>query len=318
MPNDDTPSHPQKDLSENDLSEPDISLPSSQRDDAPESGGLWSKIKGFFTPKTNGHNLREALEEYIEEADGEETESVSAHERTLIANILKMRDLTVVDVMIPRADIAAIDVDTSQDDLLKFLSERQFSRIPVYSGTLDKLIGTIHIKDILATLSCGETIDIRAMIREVPVVSPAMPVMDLMLEMRESKKHMALVVDEFGGIDGLVTIGDVLEAVIGEFDDEFEQDDEPQMIRKSDGTILANARLDIEEFEEECGLVLNAEDHEDIDTLGGLVFSIAGRVPARGEVIKHESGLVFEIIDADPRRVHILRIKNLPHSTGTR
>ncbi|MEM6781273.1 MAG: transporter associated domain-containing protein, partial [Pseudomonadota bacterium] len=144
---------------------------------------------------------------------------------------------------------------------------------------------------------------------------PSMPVLDLMLQMRQSKKHMAMVIDEYGGIDGLVTIGDVLEAIVGEIDDEFDLDEHPEMIERNDGSVLADARVDIDEFEERYGELLTEEERNDIDTLGGLVFSVAGRIPARGEVLKHDSGIVFEILDADPRRINRLRIKNIPEKT---
>ena len=276
--------------------------------------GLWAWLKSLSKPKNGSEHLREALEEYIEELDNGETQSIALHERTLISNVLKLRDMTVVDVMIPRADIIAIDIDTTQEDLLALLSEKQCSRIPVYRETLDDVIGTVHIKDLLSRLAIKKEIQIKELIRDVPIVSPSMPVLDLMLQMRQSKKHMTLVVDEYGGIDGLVTIGDVLESIVGEIDDEFDFDEQPEMIEKSDGSIYADARVDIDEFEERFGLLLSDEEREESDTLGGLVFTIAGRIPARGEVLKHESGVVFEILDADPRRINRLRIKNIPQN----
>lgn len=279
---------------------------------ASSKGSSESWLKRLLRPKSDAENLRDAIEEYIGELPQDETLSVAAHERALIANILKMRDLTVWDVMIPRADVAAIDIDASQSDLMALLSEKQYSRIPVFRETLDDVLGTIHIKDIMACLASGKEIIIRDLVRDVPVVSPSLPVLDLLLQMKESKKHMMLAVDEFGGIDGLVTIGDVVEAIVGELEDEFEPEDHAQIVEKPDGTLMADGRVDIESFEEKIGPVLTEEEREDIDTLGGLVFSIAGRVPARGEVITHESGLVFEIVDADPRRVNALRIKNIP------
>ncbi len=270
-----------------------------------------SKVKG-----RSDTNLREALEEYIEEADdGDDLTSAAAHERVLIANILELRDLTVVDVMIPRADIVAIDIGTSQKDLLSLLSEKQHSRLPVFREKLDEIVGTIHIKDILACLANNKAVEIGDLLREVPIVSPSMHVYDLLLMMKQMRKHMALVVDEFGGIDGLVTIGDVIEDIIGDIEDEYDQDDQPSLAENEDGTILADGRYDIEEFEEQYGNLLNEEEREDIDTLGGLIFALAGRVPARGEILTHESGMVFEVVDADPRRVSKLLIKNIPRSS---
>ncbi|MCB9989019.1 MAG: HlyC/CorC family transporter [Rhodospirillales bacterium] len=256
-------------------------------------------------------SLRDALAEYITEQNDDEC-GTAAHERVLISNILNLRDMTVTDVMIPRADIAAISLDTTREDLLSLLAEKQFSRLPVYKETLDDIIGTIHIKDILASIATGKDMVIKDIIRNVPIVSPAMPVLDLLLMMKQKRRHMAMVIDEFGGIDGLVTIGDVIEAIVGEIEDEYDQDDQPQIKEKEDGSVIVDARYDIEEFEEKYGELLDEDEREDVDTLGGLVFSIAGRVPARGEILTHDSGMVFEILDADPRRVHRVLIRNIP------
>lgn len=259
--------------------------------------------------------LRETIEEYIDAAESRNSEitSISAHERSLISNILKMRDHTVVDVMIPRADIFAIDIKTSQNELLSLLSQKQHSRIPVYRETLDDVVGTLHIKDILSCLADSRKVDIEDLVREVPIVSPSMQVLDLLLMMKQMRKHMALVVDEFGGIDGLVTINDIIESIVGEIEDEYDQSDNPEIVENGDGSLTADARFDIEEFEEIYGDILTEDEREDVDTLGGLVSALAGRVPARGEILTHEeSGMVFEIIDSDPRRVNRLLIKNIP------
>ena len=281
------------------------------------------RVKNAIKPKSNGDHLREALEDYLEDyieeitaEENPELKSIAEHEKALITNVLKLRDLTTVDVMVPRADIAAIDMDSSKDDLLELLKERQYSRIPVFRETLDDVIGTIHIKDLMQAMIADKDFKLKELVRDVPVVSPSMPVLDLLLMMRQTKKHMALVVDEFGGIDGLVTIGDVIEDIVGEFEDEFDPDDTAKLTLNKDGSLTADARYDIEEFEEQYGNVLSEDEREDVDTLGGLVFHVAGRVPARGEVIKHESGMVFEILDAGPRRVNTLRIRNLPEKSA--
>ena len=274
-------------------------------------GSIFSFLKSMITGKPET-TLHEALKEYVADGDGMGAQSLAQNERTLISNILKLRDTRAVDVMIPRADITAIDITTSPDELLALLSEKQYSRFPVYRESLDDIVGTIHIKDILATLARKMPLDIEQLIRDVPIVSPAMQVMDLLLEMKETRRQMALVVDEFGGIDGLVTVGDIIGSIVGEIEDEHEIDDQPQLTQTADGTILADGRVDVDEFEHRFGSFLSDDERQDIDTLGGLVFAIAGRVPARGEVVSHDSGLVFEVLDADPRRVHRLRIKNIP------
>ncbi len=274
--------------------------------------GVFSKLKAIINPK-NDTTLRETIEEYIDDkVDDSLEESISQHEKDLISNILELRDLTAADVMVPRADIVAINEEIEEKELLKLFSERQYSRLPVYKDTLDHVIGTLHVKDIMATLAQNQTINIQKLVRDVPIISPSMHILDLLMEMRTTKKHMVLVVDEFGGIDGLVTIGDVIEDIVGEIDDEYISDEHPEIITQTDGTIIADARVDLEEFEEQFGEILNEEERDENDTLGGLVFSMAGRVPARGEVLTHETGAKFEVLEADPRRVHRLCIRNIP------
>lgn len=282
--------------------------------DAPPAPVRERRLMGFVkTMLGGGHKIEDSLHESLKEFVNEEDNAPLAEdERSLIKNILAMRDLRAVDVMIPRADIVAIDDSISNQDLFTLLSERQFSRFPVYKETLDDVIGTIHIKDILACLARNQPVVIDQLVRDVPIVSPALHVLDLLLEMKTSRRHIALVVDEFGGIDGLITVGDIIEAIVGEIEDEHEASDQPQLLITTDGTILADGRVDIKTFEDRFGNFMTDDEREDIDTLGGLVFAIAGHVPARGEVVSHDSGLVFEVLDADPRRVHRLRIKNIP------
>jgi CBS domain containing-hemolysin-like protein len=282
-------------------------------------GNLLDWVRGMVGKnKSEPTTLRDTLEEIIagDEEKGERSHSPSsaAHQGALLSNVVKLRDLTVVDVMIPRVDIVAIAINTSQQDLLSLLSEKQFSRLPVYRESLDDVVGSIHIKDILACLARGEDIVVENLVRNVPIVSPSMPVLDLILMMKQMRKHMALVVDEYGGIDGLVTIGDVIEVIMGEVDDEHAVggEQEPQLVENPDGTLIADARFDIEAFEKRYGNILRDEEREDIDTLGGLIYALAGRIPARGEVLTHSSGMIFEILDADPRKVRRVLIRNVP------
>ena len=258
--------------------------------------------------------MRDAIEEYIEEPENFDADAEALHERALFSNVLALRDISVDRVMVPRADIIAVEVEATQKDLFALIAENQVSRIPVYKDSLDDVIGTIHLKDIVGAMARGEDFVIANNITEIPIVSPSMPVLDLLLTMRQSRRHLALVVDEYGGIDGLVTIGDIVESIIGEIEDEHGGDSEPQLIEDADGSILADARYDIEDFEERYGVLLNEEERAENDTLGGLVFSLAGRVPVRGEVLTHETGMVFEIMDADPRRIHVVRIRNIPEA----
>ncbi|MBL4805328.1 MAG: HlyC/CorC family transporter [Alphaproteobacteria bacterium] len=280
-----------------------------------EKPGLLSRLKYLFTGQheKNDNGLREAIEEYIVEPLEElHTDPVSSHERLLLSNILKLQDLNVVNVMVPRADIVALDVNSSKDELFALLAEKQCSRFPVYKDTLDEVLGTVHIKDIVEQIANKQKVNLLDVMAEVPIVSPSMPVLDLVLKMRSSRRHMALVVDEYGGIDGLVTIGDIIEAIIGEVDDEHDIQNEPTMKENRDGSIVADARVNLQEFEDRFGTILSEEEREESDTLGGLVFDIAGRVPARGEVITHDTGMVFEVLEGDPRRIDRVKITHIP------
>ncbi|PCI00962.1 MAG: magnesium/cobalt efflux protein [Alphaproteobacteria bacterium] len=272
-------------------------------------------VRSVFRKSQDNQSLKEAIEDLIEDHDEHHADSTdhktSAHERMLISNILKLREERVEDVMIPRIDIVAIDIDASQDDIFALLAEHQFSRIPVFRGQLDDIIGTIHIKDVLASSAKGETVAIKNIIREIPIVSPAMGVSDLILFMKEHRKHMVLVVDEYGGIDGLVALNDIIEIIVGEIDDEYDTDSHNLLIERQDGTILAEGRVELDDFEEQFGKIFSADEHDDADTLAGLVFMAAGRVPARGEIIQHASGLEFEILDASPRHINRIKIRNL-------
>ncbi len=275
-----------------------------------DTGGFMGWVKNFLNLEGDASStLRDTIDDYINDAPG--NDPVTGQERILLSNILKLRDMSVVNVMIPRANIVAIEADATQDELLELLAEKQYSRIPVYRGTLDDVLGTIHIKDVVSTLAKKETIDLKSLVREIPIVSPAMPALNLLLTMRESKRHMALVVDEFGGIDGLVTVNDVLETIVGEIEDEHVAGDDPKITAKPDGTYIADARLSVGDFERKFGEVLSEEERTTADTLNGVVFAIAGRIPGRGEVITHSSGMVFEILDADPRRINLLKIRDV-------
>jgi len=255
--------------------------------------------------------LRHAIEELIEEGPTAE-DSIAADERVLLSNILKLRDRTVSDVMVPRADIVAVEVGVSLTDLVRRFSEEAHSRLPVYREELDDVAGMVHIKDVLACVADQKPFQMQSILREVLFVAPSMPVLALLLQMRQQRNHMALVVDEFGGIDGLVTIEDLVEEIVGEIEDEHDEAAKPRLVPRPDGSLIADARLPLEDFQAQFGPVFDEEDLEDVDTLGGLVFSLAGRVPSRGELLKHPSGLEFEVVDADPRRIKRLRVRNLP------
>ena len=271
---------------------------------------LWGWAQRLMRLRNGEDSVREAIEELIEES-GNDVSSLENEERVLLSNILSLRDITVEDVMVPRADITALDINTPVSDLIKIINAEAHSRIPVYQETLDDAIGMVHIKDVMAARTIGEELELRNIMRDVLFVAPSMQVLELLLEMRVKRTHMALVVDEFGGVDGLATIEDLVEEIVGEIEDEHDQDENPQLTVNSDGSIEADARASIEAFEEQVGKVLTAEEREEFDTLGGLVFSLAGRVPIRGELVKHSSGVEIEIVDVDPRRIKSIRIHGL-------
>ena len=270
------------------------------------SGGLWGWLTGLFHPRTE--NVRETLEELIEDQTGSEN-AINEQERILLANVLRLRDVTSADVMVPRADIQAVDVRTDLKSLVTFFTESGHSRLPVYRRTLDDVVGMVHHKDLLAIQNQNATLS--QLLRRVLFVSPSMRALDLLLEMRLKRIHMALVVDEFGGIDGLLTIEDVVEQIVGEINDEHDTDPDPDLKQLDSGIIEADGRVLVDRFEAMVGPVLSEEEREEVDTLGGLVFFLAGRVPARGELITHPAGFEFEIIEADPRRVKRMRVRRV-------
>jgi magnesium and cobalt transporter len=261
----------------------------------------------------NGESLRETIDEMIEELPADGPHPLSAQERVLIGNILKVHDRTAADVMVPRVDIVALDVETSFHEVVKLMVEQGHSRVPVYRETLDNVIGFVHAKDLLGPAAERREIKLPLILRKVLFVAPSVPILDLLVQMRQARTHIAMVADEFGGIDGLVTIEDLIEEIVGEIEDEHDVADEPRLAERADGTLIADARTPIEALEEHQGVRLRPSGgQEEVDTLGGLVSSLAGRVPKRGEVIAHPSGIEFEVLDADPRKIKRLRVRRLP------
>jgi magnesium and cobalt transporter len=268
----------------------------------------------------NGDTLRETIDEMIEEEPAAESpgDDLGAHERTLIGNILRVHDRAAADVMVPRVDIVALDVETPFREVVGSMVEQGHSRVPVYRETLDDVIGFVHVKDILAPATQRSEPKLAPLLRKVLFVAPSIPILDLLVQMRQARTHIAMVVDEFGGIDGLVTIEDVIEEIVGEIEDEHDVTDGPSLVERPDGTLLADARAPIEALELREGIKLRPPGaEEEVDTLGGLVSSLAGRVPKRGEVIPHPAGIEFEVLDADPRRIARLRIRRLPAAGGS-
>ena len=275
--------------------------------------GLRNWLRQLRGEPEEARNLRAALAEMIEEHDQEQP--IDQHERTLLINILKLHGQTATDVAVPRVDIVAIDADTPFADAVKSVIECGHSRVPIYRETLDDVVGMIHIKDLLPCTVDGRMPALSEIARKPLFVAPTMALLDLLLQMRLSRMHMAIVVDEFGGTDGLVTIEDVIEEIVGEIEDEHDDADRPKLVNRPDGSMFAPGRTPIEALASHVeGVLVPEELEESVTTLGGLVVALAGRVPARGEIVRHPLGFDFEVLDADPRRVKRLRVRGLPKS----
>jgi len=274
--------------------------------------GLLRLLNKLLRRKEPEEAIREAIEELIEEQPVGEEGGIGVNERTMLHNILALRDLNVADVMVPRVDIVSTPADTPLEKLVELMSKEAHSRLPVYTGTLDNVTGMVHIKDVVPYWSSRKRFNLSDVVRRVLFVAPTMPVLDMLLEMRRTRIHMAIVVDEFGGTDGLLTIEDLVEEIVGEIDDEHDIEETTPLVMRKDGAVDARARATIEEFEQRFGNVFEEDERDNIDTLGGLVFSIVGRMPERGEIVRHPSGVEFEVLDVDPRRIRRLRIRNIP------
>jgi len=273
--------------------------------------GFFDKIKSLF-----GQSPPENLAAAIQNGESDAVNQLPRARREMIERVIAFDEKRVVDVMAPRADIVAIDVLTPMQDLIEAFAEAGHSRMPIYRGDLDDPIGMVHIKDVVNLLanplaSEGDPVPIlKSIRREVVYVPPSMRITDLLLRMQASRIHMALVIDEFGGTDGLVTIEDLVEEIVGDINDEHDEDEAPMVVTRSSGGWEADARVELEDFIEATGVQIDRDhDEEEVDTLGGLVFSLAGRVPQRGEVLSHPCGLDFEVSEADARKIRKILIR---------
>ncbi len=271
-------------------------------------------LKPFGFAKDVETSLRESIEEAIVEHDDQEgAEPLGDEERSMLINILNYGDLRLDDIMVPRADIVAIDGAAPFSDLIKALVKAAHSRLPVYRGALDDIIGMVHVKDALRVWAeCENSEDDPKIIdiqRPVLFVAPSMRLMDLLARMRASRTHMAIVVDEYGGTDGLVTIEDLVEQIVGDIEDEHDEESPVELIAVGDNIFDADARVPIDDLETVLGCdLLPDERDEDVDTVGGLVASLSGQVLEIGDIIDHPDGFRFEVLDADPRRLKRVRV----------
>ena len=260
-------------------------------------------------------SVRDELSELIENSINTK-DSFDNHESTLLRNILNLKDLTAESLMVPRADIVSIDLTEDVDSVMAQICSANHSRLPAHNGSMDVIQGMIHIKDLMPHLLAGSNPDLKKLMRPVLFVSPSIWVMDLLHEMRLKRRHLALVVDEFGGVDGLITIEDLVEEIVGEIEDEHDEMEMPRFELIDDDSAISDARLELEDLEKLVGPLVDDAEREEIDTVAGLVFSLAGRVPVRGEVIRHPCGLEFEVLEGDPRRITLLKIDGI-HSVKT-
>ncbi len=324
---------------------------SEQKSDEGSEGQSWfSSLKGLLR-LSGAPTFRDALEEALKTGTKAE-DAFSTEERSMMLRLLHFGRLRVDDVMVPRADIIALDESETLGELLATFEEAGVSRIPLYHETLDDLRGMVHIKDLMSWLfaeaavmseepaSEGETqsgsqktnghnggakpklcaldftsvdlsrpLALAKLRRPVLYVPPSMPAMNLLIRMQTTRIHMAFVIDEYGGTDGLVTIEDLVEQIVGDIEDEHDEAEEANIALDPKAGLIASARTPVHELEEYLDIkLLQNDEEEEIDTLGGLVFALVGRVPARGELVQHPSGIEFEVLDADARRVNKLKI----------
>lgn len=287
-------------------------------DDTTSSTAFCSFVKNFFS-RNKPETVRETIEDLIEEANTNGEDQFSEHEQLLLNNILCLRDKKCGNAMIPRADIIGFSKDGTVGDLAELMVTKGHSRIPIFGESLDDVVGIVHVIDLVKCLLKGQkNIKVSEVVTpNVKFVSPSMRVLDLLRDMQINKTHMAMVVDEYGGIDGLVTIEDLLEEIVGDIEDEYDFEEQPLIALQDNGIVIADAKAELSEIEEAANISLSdhLEDEElDIDTLGGLVFHIAQRIPARGEVIDGPDGIQFRILDVDPRRIKKIMIVLPPAS----
>ena len=295
-----------------------------------QPSGLFDRVRALFGMAPA--SIREDIEDALEESAGAE---FTPQERAILKNVLALHDVRVADVMVPRADVIALALDTPLHDVLSLFRAAGHSRLPVYGDTLDDPRGMIHIRDFVVFLASDPRFGLMAkaekfgdadnaesgldmplsaakILRPVLYAPPSMPALDLLLKMQASRTHMALVIDEYGGTDGLVSIEDVVESIVGDIEDEHDKSVSPELHPSGDGGFVAEARASLADVSSAVGFdFASLADADEVDTIGGLVTAAAGRVPARGEILRGPGDFEFEVLDADPRRVKRLKIRPL-------
>jgi magnesium and cobalt transporter len=267
---------------------------------------LFTGLKKLF--RSNESDYREVIEDIVSD-----DKNIGSDEQQMLLNVLILKDLRVYDVMVPRAEIVAVSSEDSLETILDVFKNSQHSRLPVYEGSLDNPLGFIHVKDALALhldIRAGNTSrEVRDIMRNILYVPCSVPLRDLLIQMQSGNIHIALVVDEYGGTDGVVTIENCIEKIIGKINDEHDAPDLTMLTEKSQGVYEVDSRLELEELNAVTGLDLTGKLTEfDIDTIGGFVTSFVGRVPQRGEIIEYLAECEFHILDAEPKHIKRLRI----------
>lgn len=283
-------------------------------------GSFWRSLRALLLGAEEEPTLRDQIEEVIEEHEREPNgrDDMSPAERQMLLNLLHFGERRVIDVAVPRGDILAFDLKGSFADLVQMFAEAGHSRMPVYADTLDNVQGFIHVRDVYTHLASQEPRKepgVRSLIRPVLFVPESMGVLDLLARMRAERTHLALVVDEFGGIDGLVTIEDLVEEIVGDIEDEYDEQEAAQIVPLGDGRYEVDARVSLDDLRSTVDTRL-IDEEEEVDTLGGLAFMLAGHVPDVGEVVEHPSGWRLEVIEGDARRIGRLRLYPPPAVAG--
>jgi CBS domain containing-hemolysin-like protein len=277
-----------------------------------EAGGsrLWRGMRHLIFGEDSEPTLRAEIEDAIDEAEesGPVAGDLSPTERQMLRNLLHFGEQTAGDIAVTRGDIMAVPSDISFGDLIKAFADAGHSRLPVYGESLDEVIGMVHIKDVfIANVDPSKDRALSALMREPLFVPESMGVIELLARMRSQRIHLAIVVDEFGGTEGLVTIEDVVEEIVGEIEDEHDEAGAGMLTMLDEGLWEADARVELEELAEAVDARLSS-DEDEVDTLGGLVFLLAGHIPAKGECVEHPSGWKLEAVDSDPRKIIRVRL----------
>ncbi len=289
---------------------PSPSSAKSEHSFLPAFIGEW--MRKLLRHKSADASLKEVLEEALEE-HSEEAERLAPQEKTMLRNVLSFGDMTISHIMTPRMDIFAVPDNVEMDALKAHILENRHTRIPVYHETLDRVEGFLHIKDLFPMIAGDEPYSIKKALRPMLFVPPSMRITDLLVKMRRLGSHMAIVVDEYGGTDGLVTLEDVFEEIVGDIQDEHDDEQDREISHLSEREVEADARIRIDKLEDYLGLSLRGGEDEagDFDTLGGMIFHLLGQVPEIGTKIDHPSGVMLEVTDADARRVKKVKITNV-------